>query len=143
MYTRALDAHGAAVLIGVVVLLGFVAIGGRRALVKAQTEAPGVLASMRLSLASMVGSFVSTGLNALLFYSESDCRRGAADVVLPALCQLVWVSSAVTLAAALTYLAGLLVWPLWRGPFELQIVRVILGLTVVFAAYSFVLAGII
>ena len=45
MYTRALDAHGAAALIGAMIMLGIVAIGGRRALVAAQTEAPAVLAS--------------------------------------------------------------------------------------------------
>lgn len=143
MYTRALDAHGAAALIGAVVMLGIVAIGGRRALVAAQTEAPGVLAAVRLSLASMVGGFVCAGLNGLLFYSETDCRRGAANLVLPALCQLVWPSAALLVLAALAYLAGLFVWPVWRGPFPLQVVRFVLGLTVVFAAYSFVLAGIV
>jgi hypothetical protein len=142
MYTRALDAHGAAALIGAVVMLGFVAIGGRRALVKAQTEAPAVLAGVRLSLAAMVGSFASAGLNGLLFYSETDCRRGAAGLALPMLCRLVWISVAAMVAAVLIYLAGLVVWPLWKAPFELQVVRVVLGLTVLFAAYSFVLAGI-
>jgi hypothetical protein len=143
MYTRTLDAHGAAALIGAVVVLGFVAIGGRRALVQAQTEAPGVLAGIRLSMASMVGAFISAGLNGLLYYSETDCRRGASDVAVPAMCQLTRVSVVVLVAAGLSYLAGVFVWPLWKGPLPLQVVRVVLGLTIIFAAYSFVVAGLV
>ena len=143
MLLRTIDAREAAKLIGLVVVLGFVAIAGRRALVQAQTEAPGVLAGVRLSMGSFIASCLAGGLNAFLYYSEVDCRPATIGASLPATCDLSRASLVALALGALVYLAGLFVWPPWREPLRLQIVRGVLALACVLAAYSFFLLGIV
>ena len=142
MYARWIDPLRAVGLVGVVVALGFVAIGGRWALRHAQSEAPGVLGGLRVSLLGFAAGGVATALNGIVYLSETDCRQGPASGPAQTLCQLARVSTFALAAGALLYLASLFLWAPWRGPWRLQLFRAILGLTLLFAVYSFSLTGV-
>lgn len=128
MHLRLVGAHEAVELIGVLVVFGFLAVGGRWALVKAHSEASKVVAGMRLALAAFLGSVVGAGLNAALYYSETSCSAGSPGIPSPALCTLLTVSIVVFAAAGVLFLVSLVVWNPWTPPFRLQLVRVTLGL---------------
>ena len=136
MFSRSIGLLEAVGLVGVVVAFGFLAIGGRWALRHAQAEAPSVLAGLRLSLASLAASGVTTALNGIVYLSETDCRQGPASAPAQALCKLSRVSTFALVVGALLYLASLLMWAPWRGPWRLQLFRVVLGMTWLAAAYS-------
>ena len=137
MHLRLVGAHEAVELIGVLVVFGFLAVGGRWALVKAHSETPTAVAGMRLALGALLGSAVGAGLNGLLYYSETSCSAGAPGIPSPALCSLLTVSVVLFVFAAVLFLVGLFVWNPWTPPFRLQLVRVILG---VGCGFAFVLA---
>jgi hypothetical protein len=143
MFLRVIDAREAAKLVGLVVVIGFVAIAARRALVQAQTEPPGVLAGVRLSVGSFVASCLAGVLNGLLYYAEVDCRPGPPGAPPATMCDLTRVSLVALVLGALVYLAALFVWPPWRKPLGLQIVRGALAVAWLLAAYSFFALGIV
>ena len=136
MDARWIEPRSAVGLVGIVVALGFVAIGGRWALRHAQSEAPGVLAGLRLSLGGFAASCLTTGLNGMVYLSETDCREGPVSAPTQTLCRLSRVSTSALVVGALLILASLFIWVPWRGPWRLQLFRGILGLTWAFAAYS-------
>jgi hypothetical protein len=128
MHLRLVGAHEAVSLVGAIVMFGFLAVAGRRALVQAHSEAQGVLAGMRLALGALAASVLGAGTSGLVYYSETSCGVASPDMPLPPLCTLVTVSRLLFLAAAVIFLASLVVWPPWRGPLRLQLARATLGL---------------
>ncbi|HEY4188291.1 MAG TPA: hypothetical protein VGP07_24665 [Polyangia bacterium] len=128
MHLRLVGAHEAVSLVGAIVMFGFLAVAGRRALVQAHSEAPSVLAGMRLALGALAASVLGAGTSGLVYYSETSCTAGSPDIPLPPLCTLVTVSRLLFLAAVVIFLASLVVWPPWRGPLRLQLARATLGL---------------
>jgi hypothetical protein len=142
VYPRSIDLHSAVGLVGVVVALGFLAIGGRWALRHAQSEAPHVLAGLRLSLAGFAAGGVATALTGIVYLSETDCRQGPSSGPAETLCRLARVSTFGLVLGALLYLASLVVWAPWRGPWRLQLFRAVLGLTLLFTVYSHFLNGV-
>lgn len=143
MLLRNIDAREAAKLIGLVVVLGFVAIAGRRALVQAQTEAPGVLAGVRLSMGGFLASCLAGGLTGLLYYAEVDCRPGQPAAPVASMCDLSRVSLVALVLGALIHLASFFVWRPWREPVRLQLVRGVLALVWLLAAYAFFFLGVV
>lgn len=127
------SAHEAASLVGIVVVFGLMAMGGRWALVQAQTERPKVLAGMRLALGALAALTVGAGLNGIVYFSGASCSEGPPSIPLPALCALTTVSALLFLASTLTSLVSLVVWPPWRGPLWLQLVRALVGAGWLFA----------
>jgi hypothetical protein len=147
MHLRLVGVHEAVELVGVVVVFGFLAVGGRWALVQAHGETSKVVAGMRLALGAFLAGVAGAGLNGVLYYSETSCGAGPPGVRLPALCTLLTVSTLLFLAAGLMFLVSLGVWHPWRGPFRLQLVRATLGLGwcvtlfLAFVATGFVTTG--
>jgi hypothetical protein len=127
MHLRLVGAHEAISLIGVMVAFGFLAVGGRWGVVQARSEAPKVLAGMRLALGSLAAMVIGAGMNGSVYYSETSCSAGPAGIPLPPLCTLVRVSALLFLVSTVVFLASLVVWPPWRGPLRLQVVRALLG----------------
>ena len=128
MHLRLVGVNEAVALIGVIVAFGFMAVGGRWALVQAHAESPKVLAGMRLALGALAAGVVGAGMNGVIYYSETRCSAGSSSAALPPLCTLVTASTVLFLAGAVMFLVSLVVWSPWRGPFRLQLVRAILGL---------------
>jgi hypothetical protein len=128
MHLRLVGAHEAVSLIAVLVVFGFLAVGGRWALVQAHSESPKVVAGMRLVLGALAASAVGAVLNGLVYYSETNCSAGSPSIPLPPLCNLGRVSTLLFGAAAAIVVASFAVWPPWRGPFRLQLARATLGL---------------
>jgi hypothetical protein len=140
MHLRLVGVNEAVALIGVIVAFGFMAVGGRWALVQAHAESPKVLAGMRLALGALAASVVGAGMIGVIYYSETNCSGGSPGVALPPLCTLVTASTVLFLAGGVMFLVSLLVWNPWRGPFRLQLVRATLGLGWVVALVLRVLA---
>jgi hypothetical protein len=128
MHLRLVGAQEAVELIGVMVVFGFLAVGGRRALLQAHAESPSVLAGMRLCLGALAASVVAAGLNGVVYYSDTSCGATAPGIPAPPLCTLRTVSTFLFVGAAVIFLASLVVWPPLRGPLRLQLVRATLGL---------------
>ena len=128
MHLRLVGAHEAVELIGVLVVFGFLAVGGRWALVQAHSETPKVVAGMRLALGALAAMVVGAGMNGFVYYSETNCSAGSTSIPLPPLCTLVRVSMLLFLASTVMFLASVIVWLPWRSPLRLQLVRALLGL---------------
>ena len=128
MHLRLVGAHEAVELIGVIVVFGFLAVGGRWALVQAHAESPRVVAGMRLALAALAASVVGAALNGVVYYSDTSCSAGSAGAPAPPLCTLVSISTVLFLSGAVIFVASLVVWNPWKDPLRLQLVRATLGL---------------
>lgn len=128
MHLRLVGVHEAVALIGVLVMFGFLAVGGRRALVRAHGESAQVLAGMRLCLGALAASVVGAGLDGAVYYTDTSCGAGPAAGPAPPLCTLVTISTVLFVGGAVMFLVSLVVWAPWGGPVRLQLVRATVGL---------------